>query len=218
MTLPAGVTEEDFLAVVKRVEDLLCRKFRFGHWSSEEDVRQMIALYSVEAVARFRPEAGNLVGFLFRHCRNRLLNAQRDELGLRMDALCGVCHQAALGRGLGHEDGSTCPAYQSWSERNRVRFALAYPTAIDALPDETNRHACERTAESTAIAKELEALIDEKLPATLREDYFLLRDGEKLPRVRREAVRAAVARIMGCGRLDKLGALTNPPSPTYHPG
>ncbi len=195
MTFPPGVTEEDFLAAVTEVGDLLARRFDFGRASSEEDVRQVVALHAVEALHRFRPEAGSLVGFLYTHCKYKLLSKQLKEVG-RVKPPCMTCHRAALGVGPGHDDGRVCANYQKWRARRQAKSALARPVSHHVLPDESQARGGSEP-EAVLIAAETEELIDRHLPPELRDDYARLREGDQLTSRRRHAVRLAVARILG---------------------
>ena len=54
--LPSGVCEADVIHAINRTGDLLAKKFAFGQYGVD-DIRSLIGLYTVEALAagRYRP-------------------------------------------------------------------------------------------------------------------------------------------------------------------
>ena len=115
------------------------------------------------------------------------MNAIRDRV-CRYDPPCKQCHS---GSPCG-EDGTYCPKYARWFERNRTKSNLAHPVSIDN-DDRTEPD----TAESAAVGRELAQKIDEQLPIELRVHYLMLLAGAKVTAVDRRRVQRAVADILG---------------------
>ena len=205
MNLPPSLTEDEFLTVLDYIAGLLAAKHKFGNHDLE-DVRQMVAVYALEVLPRYDPSKGNLEGFLYRHCSNRLLNARRD-LGFRTDAPCPTCYKRALGTGKGHPDGSTCPKFASWWARRRTRASLATPCSVERVAEleQESRMLTDSRVEADAENEELLALIDAHIPLDLRADYLRMRGGcEKVPKVRRERVLRAARDILDdSGQYDR---------------
>ena len=166
----------------------------------------MIAVYALDALSRFCPEAGSLDGFLFRHVRNRLINAKRD-LFRRADAPCKVCHNAVVDGAPGHQDGE-CEVYRKWRERNDAKARLSRPLDLSSISDEQEpRMMSSSPVENEAEISELLQVIDERLPLEFRADYLRMRSGVKVSKQRRDVIEQAVLSILsGVGiSADDLG-------------
>ena len=190
----ANTTEEEFLKAVREVGNLLAAKMSFGP-HTPEDIRQQVCVYALEALPRYRPEAGALGAYLYRHCHNRLLNKRRDETGWRTDAPCKTCHLAALGRGAGHEDGAVCEAFARWWARAKAKYAAHQFFRLDPDTDRPERGR-ESEAEAAAELKDLKDYIARRLPAELRSDFLRLCVGDSVPAARRRLVQDAVTPIL----------------------
>ena len=97
--LPPGIGEAEFLVTVEHIVTVLCSKFASftsSTYYDKNDLAQLIRLNAWEALPRFRPEAGSLDGFLFRHCKNRILNTLRAFQGRISEPPCRICHDAHL--------------------------------------------------------------------------------------------------------------------------
>jgi hypothetical protein len=196
LTYPQGVTEESFMLAVNHIAGVLSKKAFGPH--DEEDVAQLVAVWSLEAVHRYDPAKGSLDSLLYSHCSNQLSNLRRNETGCRTDYPCRVCYEHAIGAGDGHEDGSTCPAFEVWWQRRLTKGRLASPMSIDKVSVEGETRTVDTTVESAAEMKELLDLIDAQLPIEFRADYLRLRAGlwATIPIPRRRAVRQKVAEIL----------------------
>ena len=184
---------------------MLSKKFSFSYLDPD-DIHQLIAVYALDALPRFRPEAGPLDGFLYRHVRNRLLNVKRD-LYKRADAPCKVCHSAAMEGTPGHPDGE-CEVYRKWRERNAAKASLGRPLDLSGISDEHEpRMMSSSPVENEAEISELLQVIDERLPLGFRADYLRMRSGVKVSKQRREVIEQAVLSILsGVGiSADDLG-------------
>lgn len=199
MKLPSNVTEAEFLAAVERVAGVLAGKFRFGY-HEPEDIVQLVWEYALQVVDKYDPSRGNIDGFVYRHCHNRISNLRRDQTGARNDPPCSVCHAATTGLGLGHPDGQVCPKYAEWRERNERRKAISSPMSFGGVNEGALAGWADSqpTAESAAVEHELADLIDRDLPPKLRTDYQRLLNGEggEIPLHRRRRVQQAVFDIL----------------------
>src|SRR5689334_18161862 len=104
-------TESEVLDAIHRVSAILGPKFAFGPYDVA-DIRQEVAVMCLQALPRYRPEAGNLEGFLYTHAKNRLKNLLRDKFR-RNDPPCVQCHRADTEGGDSCQpDGALCPKYK----------------------------------------------------------------------------------------------------------
>jgi DNA-directed RNA polymerase specialized sigma24 family protein len=162
-----------------------------------QDIAQQVRLFAWEALPHFRPEAGALGSYLYRSCKNRLLNTLRAFQGRRNEPACAVCHAARQGRGPGHPDGIECKVYKAWLERNRVKASLARPHNIAVIPDEHGpRTRAYSAAEADAETAELLDLLDERLDVEHRRWMLMMREGASVPKEQREAVERRVLDIL----------------------
>ena len=192
---PEIVSQDEYLRVLRHIGPILVRKFTFPG-TEADDVLQLIALWSWEALPRFRPEIGSLDSYLYSHCRNRLTNKARDEV-TRSDAPCQICLAEARGHGPGHPDGP-CHKNDVWQRRNRSKATINSPRDLSFLSDEHEaRTQVASAAEQDAIGSELSRLIDDNLPITLRKSYLQMLAGVQLPGPKKRAVQRAVTSIIG---------------------
>jgi hypothetical protein len=198
LSLPSNVSEADFLAAVEHIGGILSSKFRFGS-HDEDDIRQLVAQFSLEALPRYDPAKGKLECFLYRHCSNQISNMRRNQTGCRSDPPCRTCYEHALGNGDGHENGSVCPKFKSWWKRRQTRGRLSYPIALDKVCDENeSRMKADGMVEALAENRELMALIDEHLPIEVRGDFLrMMADDKNFTNTsRRKVVREELAAIL----------------------
>jgi len=187
LSLP--VSDAEFAAIIGRVSQMLWKQFGKVH-GSEDDFRQQVALWSLEALPRYdatRP----LAGYLYRHSRNQALNAVRDKV-TRFDYPCDACHR---GEPCG-PDGAQCSTYARWAKRNQTKANLSSPRPLDKTPEQTTRPSA---TEDEVVGQELASKIEAELPPKLRADYQKLLDGDwkSVSYSRRARIRKLVAEILG---------------------
>jgi DNA-directed RNA polymerase specialized sigma24 family protein len=154
---------------------------------TQDDFRQQVALWALEAMPKYDPQR-SLSGFILIHARNQALNWVRKHHH-RSDAPCAKCH---AGSPCG-EDGQCCPMYTKWAKRNQAKANLARPVGLD--------HAGERpgpTAVDDEIAsRELFQVIDAQLPIELRSYYLRMLAGDTtVGTTHRQKVQQAIAEIL----------------------
>ena len=169
-----------------------------------DDINQMVALYAMDGLARYDPSKGPLENYLYRHCKNRISNARRDEVGCRSDSPCRTCYERALGTGPGHADGSTCPAFTAWWNRRQTRARLASPGELGAVLAEKWSMKAAPPADEEADGRDLVEVIAKRLPEEWKEDFATMLVGNtlKVPVYRRRAVQREVAKILADLGLD----------------
>jgi DNA-directed RNA polymerase specialized sigma24 family protein len=195
--LPPGVDEAELLDAIERTGRLLAKHFAFGSYSAE-DIKQMIAVFAMEAIRKGSYDTTrSLASFIFAHSRNRLINLRRDSI-CRADGPCKRCQ----GGNPCQSDGKTCDKHNVWWERQRKKASVRFPVGIDNVADEKEpRTHSASEVEANAEASELERLIDEHLPIEMRENYLRMRAGENVLPKKRELVRAAILGIFEAAGL-----------------
>src|SRR5262249_55539556 len=125
----------------------------------------------------------------------KTMNLVRDHVE-RNDGkqACPRCHA-----GEPCDDGSHCRRYAAWLNRQRTKKSLFLAAAFSALMKDNPRlledlGASDDRAEREA--RELDELIDGRLPASLRPYYLKMRDGARVTRAKRREVREAIAAIL----------------------
>jgi hypothetical protein len=201
------VSESEFLAAVEHISNVLATKHRFGSHDTD-DIKQMVVVFSLEALPKYDPTKGNLEGYLYRNSCNRLLNLRRNELGVRSDPPCRICYDQAIGRGDGHPGGEVCARFRRWWGCRQARSNIAMPYHIEmvsGLEQERGMWA-ESTVETAAEHQEMYDLIDAHLPLDLRADYLKMRAGVEVPKLKRDRVLAAIRDILENPFLYESGA------------
>jgi hypothetical protein len=127
LNLPAGVSQSDFLDALTQVSKVLGQVFSFGP-CDPDDVGQLVAVWSLEALPEFDLTAGTLGAYLFTHCHNRAANKLRDESGRFHDVPCRSCD---AGNPCG-PDGEACEVFFRWQKRNPAKASLSRPLNIGA--------------------------------------------------------------------------------------
>jgi DNA-directed RNA polymerase specialized sigma24 family protein len=187
MQVPAGLTEAEVLAVVDKLADRMAKRFSFGPFSPE-DLRQQCFVWTLELLPKFDPDK-KLENFLQVALKNKLRNLKRKHLK-RAEVPCETCH--TLGH---HGDGDKCKSYRIWEDGNSAKLRIMYPLDLEEVDEEREGLMTDGGFESVE-GSELEALIDERLPQSLRGDYCRMRDGAVVPSERRRVVREAVRKIL----------------------
>ena len=202
--LPPGFSEAEFLVTVEHIVTVLCSKFASftsSTYYDKNDLAQLIRLNAWVAVPRFRPEAGSLDGFLFRHCKNRILNTLRAFQGRISEPPCQICHEAHLGRGPGHEGGQNCKPYLAWLNRNKTKAFLARPLDLGNIDDKNEPQTSDGSVvENDAETTEILRLLDSRLDVDDRRALLMMREGVQVPkRIRREVEKAVIAILEEAG-------------------
>lgn len=188
MSLPASVSEAEFLRVVTHTAKVLYKKFGAIH-GTLDDFEQQVALWSLQALPKF-DSARPLGSFLFSNARNRAMNALRDTV-TRTDYPCARCH---AGSPCG-EDGQVCRKYKTWAARNKTKANVRRPAPLTEAVDVP---VAGSTPDEEAATKDLYALIDRHLPVHMRADYLMMLAGEwtLVSLTRRRAVQRKIAEIL----------------------
>lgn len=182
------MSEDDFVRLVDKLAGILFKKFGSAGHGDFDDYRQQVAVWSLEALPRFDPAAGALGAFLYKHARNRTLNAIRDRVA-RNDAPCKKCH---AGEPCG-PNGEYCRRYASWAQRNYAKANIFSPRPLSEFTEEC--WARPSPVEQKVEERDLFALIDAELPIHLRADYLRMLAGVKLPAMKRNRVEKAIREI-----------------------
>ncbi len=197
MKVPAGKTEKEVLDIIENVANRLARKFQFGYHSFE-DMKQQATLHALKGLPNYdgvRP----LENFLWVHVRNRLYNDKRNQYA-RPDLPCHTCpffNPKLISRCEEYSDKMECDIYNSAYIRNEAKKNLASTVSIDnVLSDhEVNM----KTYDDDFETSELLTMIDGNMCVELREDWIRLKEGLRLPKVRKEKLLSEIYVI-----LDKL--------------
>lgn len=159
------MTEEQVLASIDRIVDVLAPKYKFGYFTLD-DIKQEGRLAGLKGLEKYN-EALPLDNFMFIHIKNRLSNFKRDNFR-RNDPPCQHCHNEVK-----HEHTKACDKHARWAKANASKTRVASPYSL--LDSDTEKY----TYESSTDFQELSQLIDDALPALLRSAYLKMRAGDK---------------------------------------
>jgi DNA-directed RNA polymerase specialized sigma24 family protein len=191
--IPPNMTEQQVLAVIDKVANLLAHGFTFGYFTVE-DIKQEARIAAMSAMDRYDPTRP-LDNFLYRHVKNRLINFKRDNFK-RNDPPCISCHRSMAGS-TEHDDKQYCSKYSSWLKRNVTKQNIMNPLDISNISDEHESRTRSESGVLEDIAQaELLRIIDAALPLELRSAYLQMRDGYSVPKAKRLEVEHAVRLIL----------------------
>ena len=189
MYLPPGKTEAEVLAAIKKTVDILAPSFAVGYYDID-DMKQEATWEAIRVLnkGKYDPDRP-LENFLYVAIRRRLLNFQRDHVR-RNDPPCKSCHE-----GKRCTEGSFCKKYAKWLKTNNAKASAISPLGLNHISDERDRNPS--GGEQEVELNELLDKIDRELPVELRGYYLQMRDGLKIPKVKRLEVEKAVKLILG---------------------
>ena len=167
------MTEQEVLAVIEKIANRYCHKFKFGYFTAE-DIKQEAFIIAVDALDRY-DETRPLENFLSSHVKNRLTNFKRDN----------YCRQQK-------EDADI-----KWELRNNAKKFLMEPLDISNIRDEQEKNMRnENDFIEDIFTREMFDLIDSELPVDLRSDYLRIKDGVYVPKPRRQQIYNEISKII----------------------
>ena len=167
------MTEQEVLAVIEKIANRYCHKFKFGYFTAE-DIKQEAFIIAVDALDRY-DETRPLENFLSSHVKNRLINFKRDN----------YCRQQK-------EDADI-----KWELRNNAKKFLMEPLDISNIRDEQEKNMRnENDFIEDIFTREMFDLIDSELPVDLRSDYLRIKDGVYVPKPRRQQIYNEISKII----------------------
>ena len=167
------MTEQEVLAVIEKIVNRYCHKFKFGYFTAE-DIKQEAFIIAVDALDRY-DETRPLENFLSSHVKNRLINFKRDN----------YCRQQK-------EDADI-----KWELRNNAKKFLMEPLDISNIRDEQEKNMRnENDFIEDIFTREMFDLIDSELPVDLRSDYLRIKDGVYVPKPRRQQIYDEISKII----------------------
>ena len=167
------MTEQEVLAVIEKIANRYCHKFKFGYFTAE-DIKQEAFIIAVDALDRY-DETRPLENFLSSHVKNRLINFKRDN----------YCRQQK-------EDADI-----KWELRNNAKKFLMEPLDISNIRDEQEKNMRnENDFIEDIFTREMFDLIDSELPVDLRSAYLRIKDGVYAPKPRRQQIYDEISKII----------------------
>jgi DNA-directed RNA polymerase specialized sigma subunit len=198
MRIPKGMNEEEILEVIERVVNRLAYKFRFGY-HDVNDLKQQGRLYAIQGMDSY-DESRPLENFLWTHVRNRLFNFKRDNL-VRPSSPCDNCLQSSFlsaeRRCEKYGDPLECKIYYNWWVRNQTKRNIMEPIELSQVRDEEESGMrVKDTILDEIICKEIQELIEQRLPIHLRRDWLLCLHGSKISKSNRDKLKEAIDTIL----------------------
>ena len=173
MKVPKGMTESEVLSVINKICDRYAYKFQFGYYTPD-DIRQEAFIIAIDALDRYE-EGRPLENFLAVHVKNRLNNFKRDKFYRQ-----------------------TKKDNDKQKHINNSKKYLMEPLDISNIRDEHERNMrCSDEFIEDVLNNELFDLIDQNLSVEFRADYLRIRDGDYVPKPRREQIMLEIKKIIG---------------------
>ena len=197
MNIPKGMTADEVTAIISKIAKRLAPKFKFGYYEVN-DIEQEAFILGIEGLKDY-DEVRPLENFLWVHIRNRLKNLKRNEFE-RHDKPCLRCRVDAYDKIQGcsqYEDPMACKPYKKWHCRNQTKKNLMAPIGFDNVRDEQEeRMKIYHQVDDIIANRELQDIIDDKLPIYLRADYLRLLSDVHISKPRRVKVQEAIREIL----------------------
>ena len=181
------MTEQEVLAAIDKVANVLGPKFRFGYHSND-DMKQYAKLEAIKGIGVFDASKGKLETFLWTHVRNRLSNLKRDQFE-RIDKPCLNCPlnaydpycETSYSECTEYNDKMNCDLYASWFKRNSAKKKIMVPIEMSHVNDEhENNMKVEDDISSKLDQAVVIRLLDEKIPPTHRKTWVKIQNGSKV--------------------------------------
>lgn len=183
LSLPNGVSEEEFLIVLENISKRLGHKFKFGY-HSYEDMKQQAAIFALEGLEKY-DNSRPLENFLWTHVRNRLFNFKRDNYQ-RPDKPCLSCplydpkFKKSSSQCEKYANKSDCELFSAWETRNNSKKNIMKPVGIEDIEDYHHSNKKSINVSDTVFSQEIIDILDAKIPSLYRETYLKLKYGEKV--------------------------------------
>lgn len=197
MYLPEGLTEEEVVRDIEKVVKEFSKTYAFGYFDND-DIMQQARMEAIIKLPKYKSVSKSgkpqpLANFLYTVMKRKILNLRRDKYK-RNDPPCRLCHN---GRHNEHLDGKVCRKYQIWRKTNSTKANLTRPLTLDGVSEEGESNiAVNDVTIDNANLNNIKETIDHKLDPSLRADYLRMIAKEKIPKIRRERVEAAVKLII----------------------
>lgn len=202
----AGVSENEFVAIVNRIMDRIVSTWVFGYFDSD-DIRQEAFIIATKAIRSGKyDKCRKLEPFLFRSISNGLFNLKRGVTG-KFASPCQRCplfdrkYESTTNQCKAFTNKLDCDKYMQWELRNAKRNSLINPISFSS-PDEDEEdvfdiqtYTIEHVLDE-AIKNEITDLINNNLPATLRGNFLKMMAGIKIKTQDRKAVQSAIYDII----------------------
>ncbi len=176
---------EKTLKIIRRVCHRLAEKFTFGFYDVE-DIEQEAFIMALAALPRYNSEISSLETFLHVDVCNKLKTFKRDHFQ-RTDFTCSYC---------GRKD-PLCEHCQRREWRHAVKKHLMEPIDIDHVNGDAEQNMYMNTDFIANMElEEITALINQNLDISLREDYLKMLEGVSIPKIKRQAIEAAILAVL----------------------
>jgi hypothetical protein len=203
ISLPNGVTQEQFLEVLDNISKRLGHKFKFAYHDFS-DMKQQAAIFALEGLQNY-DNSRPLENFLWTHVRNRLFNYKRNNYQ-RPDKPCLTCplfdknYKLSKNQCSKYIDKEECELYISWFKRNENKKNIIQPSSMEA-DTHTNK---KKDVVSLLQDKEIIDFLDGNIKSEFRESYLKLKHGLKIPKQQLLKLKAHILLIMEESQWNQL--------------
>jgi DNA-directed RNA polymerase specialized sigma24 family protein len=194
-----NTSNDNLVEVITKIAHLISRKFRFGYFD-EDDIRQQIAVFSLEAIKKYNGE-DNLFTFLYTHAHNRLINMKRDKF-CRISPPCNTCKHSFCvnAERLCHKFDNTddCKVYAKWVKRNDAKRSIAAPISLSMVTeDEYDALTIEDNKEAEIDFKDLLQKVEDKVPQNMRGLFLKMKHETFLTKSEKNKLKIIIEEIVG---------------------
>lgn len=200
MYLPEGMNENEVLRIIDKAIKNLAQNLKFGYYEVE-DMMQEGRIFAMEALPKYDPNRDcSLEQFIRVVVRNKFISLRRDKME-RIEPPCHSCpHFIPVVDGVlraqctTYENKNDCERWFGWVERNTAKRILTETYDNDESPA---YHPMDFSDLSDSlISQEIIALMDRKIPLSMKADYRRYLENVRLPKHRRLKVEEEIKRIV----------------------
>lgn len=197
MKIPQGHTEDEVLALIKRISKKLAYTFIFPPYTYEDVVQEGIIL-GIEGLEGYS-EDYPLENFLWVHMRRRFCTFKRNNY-MRLTKPCLTCpFQAYLKKSdicTKYHEKSDCELYSEWEGVVEKKKNLNSPISME------HEHYKEADPATELSHKEMIKLIDEKISISSRPLWLQVKGGIKLSKSQMTQVRGEIEKILETNNIN----------------
>lgn len=183
--------DEKYMEELGRIAKIFARRSKGIAYLTREDIEQECWVFGLKAYKGWNKEKGEPGPYIRRHLENKLRNLHRD-LVTRNEPPCRACRAERFEECPKSEGNDGCRSHQRWAKVNSAKAHLSRPGGVEG-PEKHYTH------DDTLDKEELQALINEKIPPSLRSDYLRMVEGVKIPYERQRKIKVYLEGLDGEG-------------------
>lgn len=203
MKYPEGYTEEEVLAEIIRVANLVVKDVTVFGYYSKEDLRQQAMLFAIESLEKGSFDPTKSLGAYLRTCIiNKFISLHRDKVW-RATSPCKSCvfydkdNKVSTNQCSAFKDKMECKKWKRYYNRNKSKQDLMNLKADHTIFDSKLSFECQDLKQMEN--KDFIDAVKKRLPITYRKWIQKLIEGDTIPANQMEKLKKKIAIILAEG-------------------